>query len=78
MLIESDLAVKLTKINQLIMEFTERAEAGQQFKQSVKLSLNDVDDAIKHITAILHSVKTLKEYKMAYILVHGAVSTTLN
>jgi hypothetical protein len=60
---KTDLKVKISKINQLIVEFKEKEDSGHQFKQSIKLSIDDVDKTIKNIDAILNEAKQLKEYQ---------------
>ena len=60
---KTDLGVKIRKINQLIIEFKEKEESGHKFKQSIKLSIGDVDNAIKKLNQILDEAKKLIEYQ---------------
>ena len=62
LLTKNDLGVKISKINQLIIEFREKEETGHIFKKSIKMSIGDVDDAIKKINDTLDEAKKLKEY----------------
>jgi hypothetical protein len=59
---ECDLKSKVSKIQQLITEFDEKEKTGYVFKQSIKMALNDVNQAIKNINDILNQVKSSKEY----------------
>lgn len=58
----------LNTIKATIFEFIEQLEKGYQFKNSVKLSIQDVDQAIKDIDQILSKVKQLElDYRNSYI-----------
>lgn len=62
LLIDTDVKAKISKINQLILEFKEKEEQGYEFKKSITISINDVDDAIKQIICVLDETKKLKQY----------------
>lgn len=61
-LTKTDVLAKINKINQLILEFKEKEEKGYHFKQSITLSIADVDTAIQQIISILDETKKVKEY----------------
>ena len=62
LLINTDVKVKINKINQLILEFKEKEEQGYEFKKSITMSISDVDEAIKQIICVLDETKKLKEH----------------
>jgi glutaredoxin-related protein len=64
-LVDFDLTVKLTQIQQLINEFHDKEKTGYIFRTSIKIALGDVDNAVKNLNQILSSLKSAKEYHEA-------------
>ncbi len=61
LLMRTDLKIKINKINQLIIEFTDLEQSGHKFKQSIKMSISDVNDAMNLINVTLDKIRTSKE-----------------
>jgi hypothetical protein len=49
LLVETDILVKIKKIEQLSKEFKESEESGTYFKESIKMSIIDIDQVIQNI-----------------------------
>lgn len=65
---QCDLKAKVSKIHQLIVEFIEREKTGYEFKKSIKMGIQDLDESITQINEHLNKIKELHDHHKSLYL----------